>query len=234
MEPRWVRFGFCRNLLSRVPVTLVLFAHSHLDRVVVCLMILEEREVLNKLTTMNGPTKERVESCLTIGPPSGVLHDTKSTWYWERYGWRVQYRVSAASSQLRLTFNHGLPVEQNVRLDHTEPNYGGVRWWFLCPKCKRRVSRLHLPSHAYYFFCRHCHDLSYESAQSSRTWSEGFFQKIARDLGTTTRVARLWFRVTRGGVVHEVKRPIIERVRDRRTGVALAVTKAARANGLTV
>lgn len=194
-------------------------------------MILEGK---NKLTKSTQVTKRRVESCLTIGPPLGVLRDTRSAWYWKEYGWLVQYRVSAASSRLRLTFNHGLPVEQNIRLEHSEPNFGGVRWWFLCPRCKGRVSRLHLPSHAYYFLCRHCYDLSYESAQSSRMRSESFFRMIAHDLESTTRQARLWFRVTHGGVVHEVKRPVIDKVRDRRTGVALVVAKAAHAKGLSV
>jgi hypothetical protein len=145
--------------------------------------------------------------------------------------------VSAHNSILKLTFNHGRPVEQSIYLDRTQPNFGGVRWWFLCPRCQHRVSRLYLPSYEYYFACRHCYDLSYESAKSSHRWSEKFFKKIAGGLGTTTRVARLWVRVNRveqGAVVHEVKRPISGRVRDRRTGIALLVTKMARQKGLSL
>jgi hypothetical protein len=181
------------------------------------------------------PTKERVESCLTIGPPRGPLRDSEGVWYWHEYGWVVQYSVSATDSTLHLAFNHGQAVHQYIQLDSTEPNFGGVRWWFLCPKCNGRVSHLHRPSHTYYFFCRHCYDLSYESAQSSRKKSEKFFQALARDLDSTTRQARSWLRVTHpGGAVHEVKRPILNKVRDRRTGIALMITKQARGRGLMV
>src|SRR4029078_3134145 len=90
--------------------------------------------------------KRRVESCLTIGPPPGLFLDTVGVWYWKRYGWLVQYRVIASTSTLRLSFDHRLPVDQDIKLDRTAPNYGGARWWFLCPRCSRRVSRLHRPS----------------------------------------------------------------------------------------
>src|SRR5205823_4765279 len=120
-------------------------------------------------------TRRRVESCLTIGPPRGLLRDTRGSLDWQHLGWRVNYSIYASDSTLRLMFNHGLPVSQEVKLDRTKPNYGGVRWWFLCPKCDRRVSRLYRPSYTYCFFCRHCHDLTYESAQSSRTRSDKFF-----------------------------------------------------------
>lgn len=57
-----------------------------------------------------------------------------------------------------------------VQLDTTNPNYGGVRWWFLCPDvdCGRRVRVLHLPIGEKYFVCRLCHDLTYQSCQLLR------------------------------------------------------------------
>jgi hypothetical protein len=77
------------------------------------------------------------------------------------------------------------------QLVSTEPRYGGVRWWFLCPNCDRRVSRVHLPIQKWFrFFCRHC----YDSSQASGKKSERFFKVIARDLNTSTHMARLWFR----------------------------------------
>jgi hypothetical protein len=63
------------------------------------------------------------------------------------------------------------PVEYHVRLATTRPRFGGLRWWFICPlvvngrPCGRRVGKLYLPSLARYFGCRHCHDLTYTSAQ---------------------------------------------------------------------
>ena len=180
--------------------------------------------------------KRSVESCLTIGPPRGSLRDIRSLWYWNHHVSFVDYRVSALPATLHLSFDReGLAIQQDIQLVSTEPNYGGVRWWFLCPKCDRRVSRLYLPTRGCFrFFCRLCYDLTYESAKCSRKKSERFFRLIARDLDSTPRLARMWFRVTRRGVVPEIKRPIIDRVRDRRTGLALRVTKQARMLGLSV
>jgi hypothetical protein len=46
------------------------------------------------------------------------------------------------------------------------------RWSFICPlivngrPCGRRVGKLYLPPSARYFGCRHCHGLTYTSAQT--------------------------------------------------------------------
>jgi hypothetical protein len=59
-----------------------------------------------------------------------------------------------------------------ILLSSTVPNFGGVRWWFICPliedglACKRRVKKLFLPPGETYFGCRACYRLTYESAQS--------------------------------------------------------------------
>lgn len=54
-----------------------------------------------------------------------------------------------------------------VPITYTTPNYGGRRPWFRCPNqnCGRRVRILY---GGRYFLCRHCHDLTYESAQVGR------------------------------------------------------------------
>lgn len=50
-----------------------------------------------------------------------------------------------------------------IRLESTPCNYGGVRWWFICPlvrngkSCSRRVGTLYL--NGKYFGCRHCYNL---------------------------------------------------------------------------
>ena len=59
-----------------------------------------------------------------------------------------------------------------IRLTSITPNFGGVRWWFICPlvgdgiACRRRVKKLFLPPGEVYFGCRACYGLTYESAQS--------------------------------------------------------------------
>jgi hypothetical protein len=60
-----------------------------------------------------------------------------------------------------------------IRLQTTQPCFGGLRWWFTCPllrlgsPCNHRVSKLYLPSGGRYYGCRHCYNLTYESCQQS-------------------------------------------------------------------
>ncbi len=58
--------------------------------------------------------------------------------------------------------------EYKVLLDKTPCNYGGWRYWFICPlnNCRRRVGKLYLAGK--YFGCRHCHDLTYASQNVNR------------------------------------------------------------------
>src|SRR5690348_16559750 len=44
-----------------------------------------------------------------------------------------------------LPSGHWLKVEQRVPLVFTEPNYGGRRWWMVCPYGGHRVLKLYLP-----------------------------------------------------------------------------------------
>ncbi len=63
-------------------------------------------------------------------------------------------------------------VIQHIPLQGTIPNFGGIRWWFLCPlnnagvTCNRRVKKLFFPPRGQYFGCRTCFNLTYESAQT--------------------------------------------------------------------
>jgi len=50
----------------------------------------------------------------------------------------------------------------------TECNYGGKRWWFFCPRCKRRCRILYLPYDEFRYACRICHNLTYRSQQVVR------------------------------------------------------------------
>jgi hypothetical protein len=63
----------------------------------------------------------------------------------------------------------GERLDHRVLLDRTFPQYGGMRWWFLCPLIVRRVACAHRVRKLYrvgrYFGCRHCHDLTYASRQ---------------------------------------------------------------------
>jgi len=62
----------------------------------------------------------------------------------------------------------------NIFLTTTTCNYGGERYWFICPAvvngkaCNRRVGVLYKPKYGCpYFGCRHCYNLTYESSKLS-------------------------------------------------------------------
>jgi hypothetical protein len=79
---------------------------------------------------------------------------------------RLSYTLTHAATQERESLNY------RVRLTTTRPRFGGLRWWFVCPLvvrgcfCERRVGKLYLPQGGHYFGCRHCHELTYHSAQT--------------------------------------------------------------------
>jgi len=52
--------------------------------------------------------------------------------------------------------------EQAVRIVSTRCNYGGLRAWFVCPQCNRRVGVLYRKPLLTHFLCRHCQNLSYQ------------------------------------------------------------------------
>ena len=53
--------------------------------------------------------------------------------------------------------------DYQVSLETTPCNFGGVRYWFICPDCWRRVAVLYLAPGDRRFRCRHCNNLSYHS-----------------------------------------------------------------------
>jgi hypothetical protein len=71
-----------------------------------------------------------------------------------------------------------------IELTSTPCNFGGERWWFVCPltvngvKCTRRARIIYLPYGAEYFGCRECHRLSYDSRQLSGSKYEGLYREL--------------------------------------------------------
>lgn len=63
--------------------------------------------------------------------------------------------------------------DYKARLVSTACNYGGERWWFVCPltkngvPCNRRVGVLYKDGD--YFGCRHCYELTYQSKNENRS-----------------------------------------------------------------
>ena len=92
-------------------------------------------------------------------------------------------------SYLRLNYWRGSGeakehVEQKIRLVFTEPNYGGRRWWMVCPYSDRRVGKLYMPNGGDRFASRKCWRLAYNSqrvAKRDRPFEKLF--RLQRKLG---------------------------------------------------
>ncbi len=73
--------------------------------------------------------------------------------------------VRVTGERALLSYNwQGQPVQPYaVHVATTTPHYGGVRYWWLCPRCARRVADLYGGK---LFLCRQCHGLTYRTAQA--------------------------------------------------------------------
>ncbi|MCA0911000.1 hypothetical protein [Qipengyuania gaetbuli] len=58
-------------------------------------------------------------------------------------------------------------VLQSIYLSHTVPNYGGKRWWMICPYRGHRVGKLYLPPGGDRFASRQAWRLGYQCQRDS-------------------------------------------------------------------
>ncbi len=122
---------------------------------------------------------------------------------WSRYGVQVadiRYVVTILedTGSMRLVYkvkgSHE-PVEAYRDMDYSFPlvsikcHFGGVRWFFLCWRCGRRVAFLY--SSGDYFLCRHCADLSYESCNEGKRFRAGEFRILSKMWRAEERLATL-------------------------------------------
>jgi hypothetical protein len=90
-----------------------------------------------------GSKKATVEGSIVL------FRDTDNAWL------RLHYRAN------------GEAVDYKVQLVTTKPNYGGRRWWFICPIVRRDGGKLYLPPGSKYFGSREAYGLTYTSRQES-------------------------------------------------------------------
>ncbi len=169
---------------------------------------------MERATRWNGvPARTCVESCFTLAPPAGKIRPGGWSARWPRSGVAVSCRLTrdgAGGFVVAIRHNWRGGGYQSVRLEATTPNFsrGGSRWWFLCPGCGRRVGRLHLPGRGpvvQEFKCRRCHNLTYESAQLSRSSVRGTWLALASEWGCSYAEARDLFRVHMGAHVRRAR-----------------------------
>lgn len=83
-------------------------------------------------------------------------------------GWRngVQIDVFTGIHEQHLVRLKYGEFECDIPLVTTPCNYGGIRYWFECLYCERRVGAIYLRADR--FACRHCQFLTYERKLESR------------------------------------------------------------------
>jgi hypothetical protein len=135
--------------------------------------------------------KTTVEDCEALDANrwmrEGILKagvQLRGGWRWVYHGGRensITYEVNTLDPDrpcVRLSYilahartRERESLDYRVGLTTTQPHFGGLRWWFVCPlvvggrPCQRRVGKLYLPPGCRYFGCRTCYRLTYESFQ---------------------------------------------------------------------
>lgn len=146
--------------------------------------------------------RRSVEGCLTLVAPrtrraESILDSVGGRFYWPALDYGFSYLIERQGDGYTLELIHGL-TPQRVALIPTQPNYGGARWWFECPRCFRRAGRLYQIPRRGPFLCRLCHNLGYETSQIHRTGAEGIAKQYSDGgLLTPGQVLEL-FRSTNG------------------------------------
>ena len=128
-----------------------------------------------------------VEDCLALSIADLVRQKVivpgtleRGVWAWSRAGQQPHARVTY-EADLR-TDKHAA-IELRYRIDdrnessrvwlsYTVPQYGGRRWWFVCPLTGNRVAKLYLPPGQSRFASRPAYGLAYSSSRKSRSKSK--------------------------------------------------------------
>ena len=159
-------------------------------------------------TRWNGHVKKTaVEECLVIDISEltceGVFREGGAwgeKWWKDRRTGEKNASVSfgvkvtdSTSGCIQLTYAlDGERVRDRIVLTTTRPYFGGLRYWFSCPSCRRLIRKIYLPPKTKYFRCRICYNLSYESRQE---WQR--HRRLAEKMGIRVRKARWCERMMR-------------------------------------
>lgn len=74
-------------------------------------------------------------------------------------------------------------INYKILITRTKCYFGGNRYWFTCPGvvngkyCGRRVAKIYSGNR--YFWCRHCHNLTYKSRNYSHKYRYGFYHLVS-------------------------------------------------------
>src|SRR5262249_5089506 len=77
--------------------------------------------------------------------------------------------LSELTSESKVTWPNGYVQRLTLKVTVTRPEFGGLRQWYVCPACHRRVRKLYSPAAGHEFRCRRCYGLLYKSQYEPRT-----------------------------------------------------------------
>jgi hypothetical protein len=134
---------------------------------------------------------------------------TTLKWKWNLSGRKSSIGICVDTEELYAKVNYTVTdrgtgektdYDYKISLTTTPCNFGGVRYWFICPLsingvyCGRRTGTLYIASGGNYFGCRHCYDLSYESRNESRL---GRFGNIGYTIVAERKIEELYSQIKR-------------------------------------
>lgn len=108
---------------------------------------------------------------------AGVEEGGAAEWSmsWAAGKWQVKFHINACDrSNAWIVLAHESRTEPardqlyRIALTWTKPPYGGLRWWFLCPRTGRRCTKLFLPRGGHRFWSRQAYGLGYACQRMSR------------------------------------------------------------------
>ena len=73
----------------------------------------------------------------------------------------IDSSMADSTASFTVIWDDGMRITANVRLVTTTPHFGGVRYWYECPRCKGRVAKLYVTGTQLDLACRRCCGLVY-------------------------------------------------------------------------
>ncbi len=110
---------------------------------------------------------------------------------WSRCGTptaSIWYQLNLADEYVRLyyTWRKTEQIDYEVQLVRKLPFFGGVQYFFLCPRCSRQAMKLYSAPGSKYFQCRTCQHLTYQSCRESHKYDK-MFARLAAGSGLTAK-----------------------------------------------
>jgi|SRR5438093_43273 len=78
-----------------------------------------------------------------------------------------QSRSGPRIAESTVVWENGYHQPLKLEVTVTQPHFGGLRQWYVCPSCGGRVRKVYSPAPGYEFKCRRCYELVYHSQYDS-------------------------------------------------------------------